>query len=117
MIRFRGHPVVSPAGEPVVVPSDVMPDLSREGPFDESGATPRVLKSLHGCQYRMTSYDVAIRSGSGYGIHLHDPQLLEYVGAPESAHLLSRAPEYWMHHMGRDRAVSVLTTDYKTYMF
>ena len=26
--------MVSPAGEPVVVPSDVMPDLSREGPFD-----------------------------------------------------------------------------------
>ena len=30
-----GSFVVSPAGEPVVVPSDVMPDLSWEGPFDE----------------------------------------------------------------------------------
>ena len=34
--------------------------------------------------------------GSGlhaaYGIQLHDPQLLEYVGAPESARLLSRSP-------------------------
>ena len=29
-----GSSVVSPAGEHVVVPSDVMPDLSREGPFD-----------------------------------------------------------------------------------
>ena len=29
-----GSSVVSPAGEPVVVPSDMMPDLSREGPFD-----------------------------------------------------------------------------------
>ena len=41
-----GSSVVSPAGEPVVVPSDVMPDVSREGPFDVhqdalgSGATP-----------------------------------------------------------------------------
>ena len=26
--------VGSPAGEPVIVPSDGMPDLSREGPFD-----------------------------------------------------------------------------------
>ena len=26
--------VGSPAGEPVVMPSDGMPDLSREGPFD-----------------------------------------------------------------------------------
>ena len=42
-----------------------MPDLSREGPFDvhhitsESGASSCVLDSLPGCQYRMTSYDVA----------------------------------------------------------
>ena len=40
-----------------------------------------------------------------YGLHLHDPRLLEYVGAHESARLLSRTPEYWLHHMGRDRAM------------
>ena len=55
--------VGSPVGEPVVVPSDGMPDLSREGLFYvhqdalESGATQQVLDSLPGCQYRMTSYD------------------------------------------------------------
>ena len=38
------------------MPSDGMPDLSREGPFDvhqdalELGATPQVLDSLPGCQ-------------------------------------------------------------------
>ena len=37
-----------------------------------------------------------------YGVQLHDLRLLEYVGAPESASLLSRSPEYWLHHMGRD---------------
>ena len=65
--------VGSPAGEPVVVPSNGMPDLSREGPFDvhqdalESGATPQVLDNLPGCQYRMTSYDdVADRSDLAY---------------------------------------------------
>ena len=75
----------------------------------ESGATPQLLDSLLGCQYRMTSYDDdADRSDMNpvYGLHLHDPRLLEYVGAPESARLLSRAPDYWMHHMGRDRAIS-----------
>ena len=41
-----------------------------------------------------------------YGIHLHDPRLLEYVGEPESARLLSHSPEYWLHHMGRDRTMS-----------
>ena len=109
-----GSSVISPAGEPVVVPSDVMPYLSREGPFDvhqdalESEATPWVLESLPGCQYRMTSYNDADRSDldPAYGLHLHDPRLLEYVGAPEWAHLLSRAPDNWIHHMVRDQAIS-----------
>ena len=64
--------------------------------------------SLPGCQYRMTSYDADVdRSNlsSAYGIHLHDPRLLECVGAPESSRLLSRSPEYWLHHMGRDQTM------------
>ena len=67
------HPIVEgmvvestvgyPTGEPVAVRPPSMPDLSREGLFDvhrhalESGASPRVLDSLPGCQYMMTSYD------------------------------------------------------------
>ena len=40
-----------------------LPDLSLEGPFDVhqdrpvSGDPPRVLDSMRGCQYHMTSYD------------------------------------------------------------
>ena len=54
----------------------------------------------------MTSYDQD--SGGpdfspAYGIQLHDPRLLEYVGAPESAQLLSRGPEYWLHHFGHEK--------------
>ena len=41
-----------------------------------------------------------------YGIQLHDPQLLEYVGAPESARLLSRSPEYWLHHLGHEKTLA-----------
>ena len=59
-----GSVVSSPTGEPTVaVAQPSMPDLSREGPFDvhqdysTSGASPRVLDSMWGCQYRMTSYD------------------------------------------------------------
>ena len=69
-----------------------------------------MLDSLPGCQYRMASYDDDVdRSdlNSAYSLHLHDPRLLEYVGAPESARLLSHTPEYWLHHMGRDQAMSV----------
>ena len=56
----------------------------------------------------MTSYDEDTSSSEfnpAYGIHLHDPRLLEYVGAPESARLLSRSLEYWLHHMGREKKI------------
>ena len=63
---------------------------------------------MRGCQYRMTSYDQD--SGGpdfspAYGIQLHDPRLLEYVGATESARLLSRSPEYWLHHLGHEKTL------------
>ena len=99
-------------GEPVLVSLVVSPDLSREGPFDVgqdaagSGATPRVVESLPGCQYRMMSYDADRADlNPAYGLHLHDPRFLEYVWAPELARLLSRAPDYWMHHMTRDQSI------------
>ena len=92
-----------------------VPDLSREGLFDvyqdrpHSGASPRLLDGMQGCQFRMTWYDEE-HSGPdfmpAYGVQLHDPRLLEYVGAPESARLLSRSPEYWVHHMGRENTLS-----------
>ena len=60
-------------------------------------------------QFRMTSYDDSNSRADldpAYGIHLHDPRMMEYMGAPESARLLGRSPEYWVEHMGRDRAVA-----------
>ena len=89
-----------------------MPDLSREGPFDvhaEASVSGASLDSLPGCQYRMTFYDEDNNRSDfspAYGIHLHDPRLLEYVGAPESARLLSCTLEYWLHHMGRERTLA-----------
>ena len=109
-----GSAVGSPTGEPVAAPSQSMPDLSREGPFDvhqdasESGASPWVLDSLPGCQYRMTSHDEDNKRSDfspAYGIYLYDPRLLEYVGVSESARLLSRSPEYWLLHMGREKTL------------
>ena len=60
-----------------------MPDLSREGPFDDhqdyltSGASPRVLDGMRGCQYHMTLYDEENGGqdfSPAYGIQLHDPK-------------------------------------------
>ena len=92
-----------------------VPDLSREGPFDiyrdrlQSDAPPRLCQDSQGCPFRITSYDLEI-DGSDfspeYGVQLHDPRLLEYVGTPKSARLLSRSPEYWVQHMGREKTLS-----------
>ena len=73
----------------------------------------RVLDSVRpGCQFRMTSYDEDVDRSDlspAYGIHLHDPRLLEYVGAPESARLLSRSPEYWLHGSGQNDVSTAAT--------
>ena len=104
----------SPSSAMCVDANDVGPDLSREGPFDvceaehEPGHSLLVLNSMPGCQFRMTSYDDRANRDDldpAYGIHLHDPRMMEYMGAPESARLLGRTPEYWLEHMGRERTV------------
>ena len=102
---------VLPAGG---VPADPGPDLSREGPFNacdvvpDAGQSPLILDGMEGCQYRMTSYDERTPSSNmapSYGIHMHDPRVIEYMGAPESARLMGRTPEYWLQHMGRERTI------------
>ena len=110
-------PVMSPRvppSEPHVVPSaGGSSDLSREVPFDVSqdssvsGATPLVMDNLPGCQYRTTTYKdtQATTADPGCGLQLQNPRFLEYVGTPESARLLTRSPEYWLHHMTHDEAV------------
>ena len=89
------------------------PDLSREGLIHldnpRSASSPQLLQDNQGCPFRMTSYDEGT-DGPNFapenGVQLHDPRLLEYVGAPESARLTSRSPDYWIHHMGREKALS-----------
>ena len=86
--------------------SSEVADLSREGPFDihqdhpRSVASPQLIHDTQGCLFRMASYDVEAGGPNlspAYGVQLHDQRLLEYFGAPESARLTSRSPEYWVH--------------------
>ena len=91
-----------------------MTDRLREGPFDAhydrhgSPASPQLVQETQGCLFRMTLYD-AESDGPNFspehGVQLTDPRFLEYVGAPESARLISRSPEYWVHHMGVENAL------------
>ena len=107
-------PSISPVLPTGGVHADPGPDLSREGPFDacdadhDAGQSPVVMDSMAGCQYRMTSYEERVNNSDmdpSYGIHMHDPRVIEYMGAPESARLMGRTPEYWLEHMGRERTI------------
>ena len=88
-------------GAPVV---PISGDLSREEPFDvydgtsDMGDIPLISDGLPGCPYHMTSYDRAevVDVDPAYGLQLHHPHLLEYVGEPESARLLTQAPGNWV---------------------
>ena len=66
-----------------------------------------MLNSLPGCLYWLTSYDQAELADvdPAYGLQLHHPRFLEYIGAPESAHLLSLPPGHWLRTMDREEAV------------
>ena len=80
----------------------------RRSPVDQLGLVGPWNKTVQSV-FRMTSYDDRDSRADldpAYGIHLHDPRMMEYMGAPESARLLCRSPKYWLEHMGRDRAVA-----------
>ena len=111
-------PVYVPSPDVGLVASGVTPDMTnrlREGPFDAhydrhgSPASPQLVQETQGCLFHMTSYD-AESDGPNFspehGVQLTDPRFLEYVSAPESARLMSRSPEYWVHHMGVENALS-----------
>ena len=41
-----------------------------------------------------------------YGLKLHHPWFIEFVGTPESARLLTRTPNHWVATLDRDSTVS-----------
>ena len=64
---------------------------------------PLISTGRAGCPYRMTSYrdDDDSSIDSQFGVHVHHHRFLEWVGAPESARLLSRPSAEWLQVMNR----------------
>ena len=84
--------------------------LAREGPF----LAEHSFSSIHclgaGCAFRNTTYcpsDYVSPSGE-FGIPLHHPRFLEWIGAPESAGLLEMGPGRWLHSLSRDQAMDAV---------
>ena len=85
-------------------------DVSREGPFDaysylmDTGDSPLVTTGLPGCPYRITSYTgpAVADTNPAFGMQLHHPPFLEFIGAPESARLLYHSPAFWIQRLGEE---------------
>ena len=90
-------------------------NVSREGPFDaysspmDTGDSPLVAMGLPGCPYQITSYTglAVADTNPAYGMQLHHPRFLEFIGAPESAWLLYHSPMFWIRHLGEEDAINL----------
>ena len=63
---------------------------------------------LPGYPYRFTEYSGQPFSDGNpaFGLQLHHPRFLEFVGAPESARLLCRSPTFWVDQLGQEQAMA-----------
>ena len=93
---------------------DIIRDIVREGPFD-AGATPMetedsplISTAMPGCPYRMTSYTgtALVDADTAYGLQLHHPRFLEFIGAPDLARLLNHSPSFWVNQLGQECAMA-----------
>ena len=41
-----------------------------------------------------------------FGLQLHHPRFLEFIGAPESARLLYHSPTFWVDRLGEENAMA-----------
>ena len=81
--------------------------LAREGPFLAECSSSSLRCFGDGCSFRNTTYrtsDYASPSGE-FGVPLHHPRFLEWIGVPESARLLEMGPGRWLHSLSRDQAM------------
>ena len=94
---------VTPDSIPWSTAEDIIRDIAREGPFNpdttpmDTEDSPLITASMPGCPFWMTSYTgpAMADADTSYGLQLHHPRFLEFIGAPESARLLNQSPSFW----------------------
>ena len=66
--------------------------------------SPLVTTGLPGCLYRITAYNGPVLSdmNPAFGLQLHHPRFLEFIGAPDSAWLLYHSPSFWVDRLGEE---------------
>ena len=84
--------------------------LAREGPFLAERSPDSIRSFGAGCAFRNTTYrasDYASPSWE-FGLPMHHPRFLEWIGVPQSAGLLEMGPgRYrWLNVLSRDKAMA-----------
>ena len=82
--------------------------LAREGPFLAERSPESIHSMGTGCAFRHTTYrasDYASPVGD-YGLPLHHPRFIEWIGVPQSAELIEIGGAQWVDKLSRDQAVA-----------
>ena len=82
--------------------------LAREGPFLAERSTAALSSFGAGCAFRYSSYRASdyVSPTGEFGIPMHHPRFLEWIGVPESASLLEMGPGRWLNALSRDKAMA-----------
>ena len=72
----------------------------------DTGDSPLVTTGLPSCPYRITSYTgpAVADTNPAFGMQLHHPLFLEFIGAPESA--WRHSPAFWVQRLGEEDALA-----------
>ena len=70
--------------------------------------SPLLETGLPGCPFHFRPYSgqTFADGNPAFGLQLHHPRFLEFVGAPRSARLLYRSPMFWVDQLGKDQAMA-----------
>ena len=99
---------------PWTTAEDIIRDIARKGPFDandtpmDTEESPLISTGLPGCPYQMISYTGTALADADetYGLQLHHPRFLEFIGAPELARLLNHSPSFCVNRLGEECAMA-----------
>ena len=70
--------------------------------------SPLLATGLPGCPCQFTSYSGPAFSdlNLAFGLQLHHPRFLQFVGVTESARLFFRSPTFWVDQLGEEQSMA-----------
>ena len=80
---------------------------SAVAPSMDTEDSPLLETGLPGFPFRFTPYSghPFADGNPAFGLQLHQPRFVEFVGAPGSARLLCRSPAFWVDQLGKEQAM------------